>query len=411
MRAVFISEGARGLVRHPLRTTLALAGLVVGVSSVVGSFALLTGAHRFALAAAAQRSRLNVLTVESPRDVIRNGRVLSVPKPVRLTAADLRLLCDVPGVRDGMPYSESTLPVRNEGIAFEVRVYGVGANAVDFLPMDLSMGRFFSREESDSAARVAVLSTALAEDLFGTRASAVGREMSISGQRFDVVGVVEIPKDSFSGDDRRACYVPHRAKEERLGPTLFDSQVFLAARSIDNVAAVREGLDAPLSRLRSGVSKANFVVETSENEIRSERIASGLLGVTLGGVALLALLVAGSGILNTLLVGVRQRTREIGTRRALGATRVAIRAQFLAEALLLSLPGAAAGVVLGAQLAKALGARFASGLIDPSLLRVSVGVREALVGAVAAILVSIAAGVVPASRAASVDPAEALRYE
>lgn len=177
------------------------------------------------------------------------------------------------------------------------------------------------------------------------------------------------------------------------------------------MAEVREDLDASLLHLRPGVSKANFVVETSEAEIRSARIESGIRALTLGGVALLALLVAGSGILNTLLVGVRQRTKEIGTRRALGATRVAIRMQFLLEALLLAIPGAAAGVILGVRLAKALGAHFASGLFDPSLFHVSVGAREALVGSIAAILVAVLAGVLPAARAAGVDPAEALRYE
>ena len=405
-------EALRGLVRHPLRSGLALLGLVVGVSSVVGSLALLVASHRFAIAAVAQRSRLDVVTVESPVDILRDGRLLSVPKPVSFTADDAeRLRLEVAGVRDVMPYSEDSLKVQREGIAFDVRVYGVGAAAPAFLPMETGAGRFFTPEEAETATRVAVLTRALAEDLFTVPAAAVGREVRVSGQRFYVVGVVEVPKEPFSGDDRRGCYVPYRAKEERLQRSLHNSQLLVRAASLDLVPEVREGLVRRLSRLRPGVSAANFIVGTLEDEIHAANVEAGIRGLTLGGVAVLALLVAGGGILNTLLVGVKQRTREIGTRRALGATRGAIRTQFLLEALLLAIPGAALGVGAGTLLARSLGALFASGLFDPTLLRVVVGAPEALAGVLSAVVVAVGAGVVPAWRAASVEPAEALRYE
>ena len=123
------------------------------------------------------------------------------------------------------------------------------------------------------------------------------------------------------------------------------------------------------------------------------------------------MLAAGTGILNTLLVGVRERTREIGTRRALGARRATIRRQFLAEALLLSLPGAVLGLLLGVVVARLLGALFAAGLEDPSLLRVAIGVPESLAAVAAAVVLATVAGLWPATVAARTPPAEALHYE
>ncbi|MEO6323602.1 MAG: ABC transporter permease [Thermoanaerobaculia bacterium] len=406
-----VREALLGVMRYPMRSALALLGLVVGVSSIVASLALLVGVHRFALQSAIQRSRLDVLTLESPPEVMRNGRPLVLPKPVRFTQDDVdRVKASVPGVRDAMAVSEDTVPVRREGTAFDVQVFGVGANAGRFLPMEIEAGRFFGLEEAHDAARVAVLTHALAEDLFGKSAEAVAKELLIGGQRFDVVGIVTVPREGFSGDERRACYVPFRAKEERLS-TAQSGSIVVAAVSLERVPEVREGLERLVPRLRPGIGKDGFAIQTSEDDIHAVAVETAIRGATLGGVALMALLVAAGGILNTFLVGVKERTREIGTRRALGATRLAIRSQFLLEALVLSIPGGVLGIAVGGRLSESLAKRFASGLMDPSALHVHVGVPEALVGLTAAVLVSVGAGLVPAWRSANVDPTEALRYE
>jgi putative ABC transport system permease protein len=405
-------EAMLGVMRYPLRSLLALLGLVVGVSSIVASFALLVGAHRFALQSVIERSRLDVITLSVPADVTRNGRPLTVPKPMRFTRSDAdRILASVPGVRDVMRFSEDTLPVRRQGIAFDVQVFGVEANAEAFLPMQLRTGRFIESAETRDAARVVVLTRALAEDLFGRSDAAVPGEILIGGQRFDVIGVVDVSRETFSGDERRGAYVPFRAKEERLQAAPFDSQLYVAATSIDRVAEVRGGLERLLPHLRPGTDADSVEIGTSEEDIRAVHVETTIRGLTLGGVALMALLVAAGGILNTFLVGVKERTREIGTRRALGSTRSAIRAQFLLEALVLAVPGGLLGVAAGSLLARWLGERFASGLVNPSLLHVQVGAMEAIFGLLAAVLVSTGAGLVPAWRSASVDPAEALRYE
>jgi putative ABC transport system permease protein len=403
-------EALRGLARYPLRTALSLAGLTVGVASVVGTLALLDGSRRLSTTFLAREGSLDLIRMESPGHIHRAGRRIDVTKRVPLGPADAaRFRATIPELRAVSAVIEMQRAVRRGSVSVDATVDGSEATLPDLYPVETTSGRFLLREEVERADRVVVLSEGLAADLFPDRA-AIGEEVAIRDQRFVVVGLARLPKGD-SGNEPMFAWVPFRTAIERLGAVPEDANLLLASGSLTKLEDVRASVERLAGHLRPGVPSENFEVESRQEELDDVTRQASMQATILGGVALLSILAAGTGILNTLLVGVRERTREIGTRRALGARRGTILRQFLAEAFVLSVPGALAGVTVGVLVARWLGAILAAGLEDPSLLRVSVGPREALLGALAAVAVATVAGIWPAWQAARIPPAEALRYE
>jgi putative ABC transport system permease protein len=249
----------------------------------------------------------------------------------------------------------------------------------------------------------------VAEDLFAGR-PAVGEEIRIKDQRFIIIGVVSPPKDD-KGEDPRICYVPYQTALDRLGANPLDAELLLAAPSVERIGEIKSDLERLLPHLHPGIGLDSYEVETAEEDLKNVYAEARMQALILGGVALLSMLAAGGGILNTLLVGVKERTREIGVRRAIGARRGTILRQFLAEAVVLAIPGSLLGLATGVGVAKWLGAILASGLDGPSILVIAIGRRETFAAAGVAVMVASLAGLWPAWQAAAIPPAEALRYE
>lgn len=404
-------EALRGLVRYPLRTALALLGLVAGVASVVATLVLLDAAHRQGMAVLEQAGALDVVRLSSPEEALREGSWTRFGKRARLGPADAaRLRSGIPWVAGVMLGSAADFPLRTSTASMSVTVNGVSADAPRFLPLRLSVGRFLTSAEEAGGAKVAVLSGVLADDLFGGASKAPGQEVLLGGQRFEVVGVL-VPVKDDRGNEPAVCTVPFRAATERLGTPPVDVVLHLAAGSSDRVAALEDAIRAILPSLQPGVEARAYEVESSREGIADIETAAKTQAAILGGIALFSLLVAASGILNVLVVGVKERTREIGTRRALGARRRTILAQFLLESVFLSLPGAGFGLGAGIALTRALEPLFRKSASHALLVDLSVCPAQVLVAVALAVAVALGAGFWPAWQAARVDPAEALRYE
>jgi putative ABC transport system permease protein len=266
-------------------------------------------------------------------------------------------------------------------------------------------GRFFTPAEMDSAANVLVLGATTAEELFGGRNS-VGSTVEMNGQSFTVIGVLASTGSSGGTDQDDQAVLPYTTAQQRLSTSAPGTvgTIYLEATASDRLsAAYQQAYAALMTRHDVTADTVDFSISSQQSLVEAATATDRTLTILLGGIAGISLLVGGIGVMNIMLVSVTERIREIGLRKALGATPRVIRSQFLMEATTLSLAGGVLGLAMGY-----LGSRLLPSLIgQPVTLSI-----PAAVGALAvALAVGLVAGVYPATRAARLAPIDALRSE
>jgi putative ABC transport system permease protein len=286
-----------------------------------------------------------------------------------------------------------------------VLVEGLSANHFDVTGAEFAAGRPFTELEDRQAARVCVLGANLARALFGTRAS-LGREVLLGSERFFVVGQAAPRRGGFFGENRQdnVMAIP-RGAAARLFPEAEETVLYIRAEPGRRELAKREaqGLLRQLRGLRPGQDD-DFHLSTADQIIAQFDRLSALIGLATVGLAAVSLLIGGIGIANVMIIGVTERTREIGLRLAVGARRREVRLQFLIESALLSLAGGAAGIALAFALGLLLGLAVPGLVATPPLWIVAAG-------ALASMATGLLAGYWPAQQASALDPVEALRHE
>jgi len=279
----------------------------------------------------------------------------------------------------------------------------------DWLPVrarSLAQGRFFSTTELNDAAAVTVLGSSTASELFGVR-DALGQSVSINGTTFTVIGLLNTAGSSTTTDDDDQALVPQTTYSSRIassGNATGISTLYIQARSTDALsAAYQEANKALMGTHGVTATAADFTISSQQSLLTTATATDKTLTVLLAGIAAISLLVGGIGVMNIMLVSVTERIREIGLRKALGATPRVVRRQFLVEASVLGLAGGVLGIALGL-----VGAQVLPRFIDqPVTIPPFVGVGALGI----ALVIGIVAGVYPASRAARLAPIDALRSE
>jgi putative ABC transport system permease protein len=274
----------------------------------------------------------------------------------------------------------------------------------DVYELNMKDGRFFSDGDQERSANVVVLGNDTADDLFGTL-SPIGKEVTIAGMVFTVVGVMDKQKQAFGGgknpEDNKAFFPV--TTFHKIHPEILDYWISLKFDDQKNKQLVQDELEELLRRRRKVANEKpdNFAIFGTDTLTRLwDQITFGLFGLMLS-LSAVGLLVGGVGVMNIMLVSVTERTREIGVRKAIGASKQTILAQFTLEAITLCAVGGIAGVTFGSLVALLIR------LVFPSLLS-PVWMAVAFISSCG---IGLVFGIYPAWKAANLNPIDALRYE
>ena len=399
-----IALAFEAITRNKLRSALTSLGVIMGVAAVIVMMALGDGA-KASIEQRVSSLGTDVLTVSAGSANV-GGVRMGQGAMTTLTPADAAAIAQVPGVRAVSPGVSTRAQIIGPAGNWQTRVEGVGASFADIRAWDVSPGGFFTEEDIERAARVVVIGAMVSEQVFGPDRNPVGEIVRVNNQPFRVMGVLERKGQSAFGQDQDDTIVaPYTAVQKRLQGQAHLSNILVAAApgmpAPQLTAAVSEVLRVR-HQIRDGDSE-DFSVRSPEEMARVLSSTTDTMAYLLASVAAISLVVGGIGIMNIMLVSVTERTKEIGLRRALGAKRIDVLRQFVAEALSLSLAGGTMGVVLG----------IASSYVLSAVLSWTTEVSTVAVAMSFAFsaIVGVVFGYVPARRAAALMPTEALRYE
>jgi putative ABC transport system permease protein len=378
-----------------LRSVLTMLGVIIGVSAVVMLVAIGTGAKQY-VESQVQGLGSNLLLVV-PGELSFG----SAPTSSRLTLADVdeigRVVGDRQRVAATVTSGETLRAGSNELFA---TVQGVTETVPEVFTRPLARGEFLRRSDVDTRRRVVVLGASAAGTLFGDR-DAVGRQVTIAGVRFRVIGVLQrTGSSSLAGaDPDLTVYIPITAAQRLLGTQRVDG-LAVKAPDLEQIDALGTRIVATLEDRYPG---ERFSAVTQEQILGVVGRILGLLTLVLAAIAGISLLVGGVGITNIMLVSVRERTREIGLRKAVGARQRDVLVQFLIEAVLLTTIGGVLGIGLG------VGVALLVNQVSP--LPAVVAWWSVLLAFGVSVAVGVFFGVAPARRAGRLDPVTALRTE
>ncbi|MEG0815036.1 MAG: ABC transporter permease [Mucinivorans sp.] len=393
---------------NKLRSILTMTIIAIGIMALVGIFTAID-ALKASISDSFSALGANGFSIETRVRVSVNGKMMRNVNYTYTTydqAVEFKKMYKVPSsVALAMTASGgATVKYLSTKTNPNVRVKGVDENLLANLSMNLALGRNFSAREIEAGRSVAVLGSDVAKKLF-VGIDPIGKQINIGGNTYQVVGVTESQGSGMGMSQDLQVFIPittARANFEVSNLNVSISVVPDNPLANDAARAEAEGTFR-LVRGLSASDESDFVVEGNESMLAmlNENMAVVTLSATFIG--LITLIGAAVGLMNIMLVSVNERTREIGTRKALGARPSSIRLQFLMESILISQMGGAVGVALGIVMGNVVSVMTGSPFVIPWLWTIG--------GLVICLGVGVASGYIPANRAAKLDPIEALRYE
>jgi putative ABC transport system permease protein len=385
----------RGVTANKLRSILTLLGVMIGVASVILLLAVGNGSAQ-TIKDAINSLGTNTLTVRASGQTDATSTVKVITKDVsdQLSAAGLGHVASV------TPQVSTTLTVSStDASADSISVVGTTPEYFDLGTSEVGAGAAFTEADVTTAAKTAVIGSTLANTLFPST-SAVGQSVSIDGTPFTIVGILATQSSSGFTDPNDVIVAPITRVQRSFTGFGAVSTLTVEATDSDSVDAASAEVEIMLNQLLGQTEDdESYTITDQSSLLETQEASADSFTVLLGAVAAISLLVGGIGVTNVMLVTVTERTREIGIRKALGATRKAILGQFLTEAATLTLLGGVLGVIVAL-----IGANFEINGTQPVVLDYSIPLALGV-----SVAIGVFFGVYPAARAAAMRPIQALR--
>ncbi len=399
-----LSVAINALRANKVRSILTMLGIIIGVGAVIAMIALGQGAKK-AVEDSISALGTNLLMI-NPGSA-RQGMVrLGAGSSIRLNEDDLKAIqTKVSGIQATAPELSRFGQLKYGNKNWNARVVGTTPDYEFVRNARLEKGVFFTRQDDALRQRVAIVGQTVVDNLFEPEEDPIGRQIKINNISFTVSGVLKAKGQQgfFNQDD--IVLVPLQTAQKRLLGLDFFTNINVQVADVSLMEQVSMDIEQVLRRSHrlTGQEENDFSIRNQSDIMATRTETAKTLTWLLASVAFVSLMVGGIGIMNIMLVSVTERTREIGVRRALGARRRDVMAQFLTEAVTLSLVGGLIGIALG------VGATMLMSKLAGWSTLISSG--SILLAFIFSATVGIFFGLYPAKKAASLDPIEALRYE
>ena len=386
----------RSISANKMRAVLTMLGIIIGVMALVVLVSLVNGAT----------TSVTDKVSELGSSMVSANILDDKGKPIRLSDLDT-WMAEEPDIGQLAPYKTSTLVGKHGGNYDSVTVYGTTAAYYNIQGMQLSLGRWLKNADIANNSYVCVINHQAAEELIGFT-DCVGQTLTLGGMEFTIIGVLEEDKESLTSmltAGTLMAYIPYPTLVRLAASVTNDiTSFYISAAPGGSVQTAEEAMDRILLD-RFNDDEDAFLLSTSAFLEEALNDITSVLSILLGGIAAISLVVGGIGIMNIMMVTVTERTREIGIRKAIGASRGNILIQFLLEAVVLCMMGCGLGIFLSWAILQVVSTVVASTgivfLLDGGIV---------LLAVVFCFFIGVIFGLYPANKAAKMKPIDALHY-
>lgn len=391
------------LIANKMRSILTMLGIIIGVAAVIALVSIGNGVKEdIQNSISSLGSNLLMVMPGAPRTP---GVRPSQGSMKSLKVSDYQAISKLDGVKAASPYTANSYVSIYQSKNWTTTVSGVSSNFQDVNNWTMAEGRFISSKNVENRERVAVVGQTVVKNLFAGE-DPVGKEIRVKNIPFRVIGVLNSKGNGTMGNDQDdVIFIPYTTAMERVEGVDYLRMVYVVASDDNGIDRLQSDIEN-LLRVRHSIKDTNlddFNIQNMKSIMETMEQTTGTLTLFLGAVAAISLVVGGIGIMNIMLVSVTERTREIGIRKALGATYFVIVTQFLIEAVVISLMGGLIGIALGIGASKLIG--LASGMSTV------ISVPTIVLSFAFSMAIGLVFGIYPARKAAKLNPIDALHYE
>lgn len=392
------------LLGNKLRSILTMLGIIIGVGAVIAMISIGMGVKQNVTNSIASLGS-NMLIV-MPGSTNKGGVRSAAGSSQKLKYEDAEAIKKkIKNIDYVSPTVNGSYQIVNGHENWNSSVYGVTPEYLKIRDLTIGTGSFITQNDLNSRNRVAVIGTTVATNLFESE-NPVGKNIRINNQPYKVIGVIESKGQSSMGQDQDdVVIIPLTTAQERLMGITYIRSINIQVSSADKIESVQGQVETLLRQRHHivGDKEDNFTVRNLTSLMETMTSTTTMLTLFLGSIAAISLLVGGIGIMNIMMVSVTERTREIGIRKALGATFKNIMMQFLIESVVIGVIGGLLGVAVGVGIALAIA--------KTGLFQTVITAAPILISFSFSVGIGLFFGIYPARKAARLDPIEALRYE